>query len=257
MDLSSSINRLRFDGLASGVYRQVGSKLTSIVSEAGLDLSQIDEILLAGSSTLFPGLQSHLSLLVPPTTPVTSTFDPSEVIAVGCALQALHLATLEDDLKVQDVIDVAGKDSRSTVDCLAKPVGIVVAGSEGEELSAKILESGAPLPTRRRVSLKIDQGVSKVVLEIWEGEDTVRVEKIERAPVEKDGDDEEEDDEDDEDEESKTPITKKTTYLGSLEIEALTGKSDVIVQLVVLRNGTLQASAWEEGHEDKVSKFEL
>jgi len=255
MDLSSSINRLRFDGLASSVYRQVGSKLTSIVSEAGLDLSQIDEVLLAGSSTLFPGLQSHLSLLVPPTTPVTSTFDPAEVIAVGCALQALHLATLEDDLKIQDVLDVAGKDSTSTVGCLAKPIGLVIPGSEGDELSAKILEAGAPLPTRRRVSLKTENGTKKVILEIWEGEDSVKVEKAEKAPIEKDEDDEDEDDEDEEDEETKTPITKKTSYLGSLELEV--GGKEVMVELVVLRNGTLQASAWEEGKESSAVKFEL
>ncbi len=44
MDLSGAINRMRFDGLAGGIYRQVGEKLKSVVKEAGLDLVQIDEV---------------------------------------------------------------------------------------------------------------------------------------------------------------------------------------------------------------------
>ena len=128
MDLSTSINRMRFDGLAASVYRQVGSKLTSIVNEAGFDIAQIDEVLLAGSSTLFPGLQSHLSLLVAPTTPVTATIDPSQAIAIGCALQALHLSKVSDvdGLTVDAVLGLA-KDMDA---CLAHSIGFAIPGAE-------------------------------------------------------------------------------------------------------------------------------
>jgi heat shock protein 1/8 len=247
MDLSTSINRLRFDGLASGVYRQVGSKLTSIVKDCGLDLSQIDEILLAGSSSLFPGLQSHLSLLVSPTTPVTSTIDPSEIIAVGCALTALHLSTLEEGLKLEDVLAYGTEEAET----LSAPIGVALPGSEGEIY--KILEKGAALPLRRRVAFPVTQGAEKVALEVWEGKDEVKVEKVEKGP--KDEDDEDEDDEEEEDEEVKTPVTVRSKVLGGVQVKVSGGK-EVVLEIVVQKGGKLSVSAWEEGKEEEADKFE-
>lgn len=249
MDLSTSINRLRFDGLAAGVYRQVGAKLNSVVQEAGLDLSQIDEVLLAGSSALFPGLQQNLALLVPPTTPVTVTLDPSEVIAIGCALQALHLSKLQDGMKLQDVLSFA-EDSAG---CTAQPIGLVIPGQEGEEM-IKIIGAGAPLPVRRRVNIPVGKGTSKVALEVWEGKDEVKVEKVERSEkVNGDADDEEEEDE--EDEETKTPITKRVTPLGALEVTLKTAGA-VVLEAIIQRGGGVEARLWEEGHESEGDTFE-
>ena len=253
MDLSTSINRLRFDGLAAGVYRQVGAKLDSVVKGSGLDLSQIDEVLLAGSSSLFPGLQQNLALLVPPTTPVTTTLDPSQVIAIGCALQALHLSRLDEGMKLDDVLELA-KESTS---CIAQPLGIVVPGEEREEM-IKLIDTGAPLPVRRRVVLPVRKGTLKVALEVWEGKDEVKVEKVERSPADKmDGEEEdEEDEEDDEDEEKKTPITKKVTLLGAVEVGVHNG-GNVLLEIIVQRGGGMEVRAWESGHEDAADKFEL
>lgn len=249
MDLSTSINRLRFDGLAAGVYRQIGAKLNSVVKEAGLDLCQIDEVILVGSSSLFPGLQQSLALLVSPTTPVTVTLDPSEAIAIGCALQALHLSRLEEGMKVDDVLSLA----KESVSCTAQPIGIVMPGQEGEEI-IKLVNGGAALPARRRVALPVAKGVSKVALEIWEGQDEVKVEKV--APSEKvDGEDEEEEEEEEE-EENKTPVTKKVTQLGAVEVGLKDG-GGVVLEVIVQRGGGLEVRAWEEGHETESDKFEL
>lgn len=252
MDLSTSINRLRFDGLAANVYRQVGSKLTSIVNEAGFDLVQIDEVLLAGSSTLFPGLQQHLSLLVAPTTPVTAAIDPSQAIAIGCALQALHLANVPntDGLTVEAVLGLAQEKSA----CLAQPIGFALPGSESKELDAKILEAGAPLPTRRRVAIPVATGTTKVALEIWEGKDEVKVEKIERAPAEKDEEDEYSDEEE-EDEETKTPITTKSGLVGAVQVE-LKSAAFLMVEIIVQKDASISVRAWEEGNESNSDSFE-
>jgi heat shock protein 1/8 len=245
--LSTSINRMRFDGLASSVYRQVGATLSSIVQSANLDLSQIDEVLLAGSSTLFPGLQSHLSILVPPTTPVTAVLEPSEIIAVGCALQALHLTTLEDGLTAQSVLEQAGDK-----ECLSAPVGLVIPGlGASDELTAKIFEAGAPLPSRRRVALPVDKGVSAVVLEVWEGKDEVKVTKVEAGPRDEDDEDSEEED----DEELKTAVTKKSKLVGAVEVKVGGGK-EVVLEVTVQRGGGVEVRAWEEGKEEEAVKFE-
>lgn len=254
MDLSSSINRLRFDGLAAAVYRQVGAKLTSIVNEAGFDLAQIDEVLLAGSSTLFPGLQQHLSLLVAPTTPVTAAIDPSQAIAIGCALQALHLAKLSDveGLTIDGVLGLAQPQSG----CLAQPIGFALPGSDSQQLAAKIIEAGAPLPTRRRVAVPVEKGTTKVALEVWEGKDEVKVEKVERAPREKDADEEEfSDDEEEEDEETKTPITTKTNMLGAVQVE-LKSAAFLMVEIIVQKDASVSVRAWEEGNDSNSDSFE-
>lgn len=246
-DLSSSINRIRFDGLAAGVYSKVGEKLRSIVAEAGLELAQIDEVLLAGASTLFPGVQNHLSLLVPPTTPVTSALDPSEVIAVGCALQALHLSQLDSKLKIEDVLALAAKPLPTT----SVPIGIVLPG--GEDIVAKVIEIGAPLPVRRRVSIPVAKGAETVALELWEGKDEVKVEKVEAAPVDKDEDEDEYSD--DEPEEIRTPITVKTERLGAVEVK--TGGKPLVLEVIVQKNGGVVVSAWEEGNEANKDGFEV
>ena len=249
--MSTSINRMRFDGLAASVYRQVGSKLTSIVNEAGFDIAQIDEVLLAGSSTLFPGLQSHLSLLVAPTTPVTATIDPSQAIAIGCALQALHLSKVTDvdGLTVDAVLGLA-KDKDA---CLAHSLGFAIPGAESKEL-AKVIEAGAPLPTRRRIAVPVATGTTKVALEVWEGKDEVRVEKVDRPPMEKDEDDDEEDEEE-EDEEIKTSILTKSTLVGAVQLE-LKSAAFLMVEVIVQKDASISVRAWEEGDESNSDSFE-
>jgi len=241
---------MRFDGLAASVYRQVGSKLTSIVNEAGFDLAQIDEVLLAGSSTLFPGLQSHLSLLVAPTTPVTATIDPSQAIAIGCALQALHLAKLSDveGLTLDGVLGLA-KDKDA---CLAHPIGLAIPGAESKEI-AKVIEAGAPLPTRRRIAVPIASGTNKVALEVWEGKDDVKVEKVERAPIDKD--DEDEDEEEEEDEEIKTPILTKSALVGAVQLD-IKSAAFLMVEIIIQKDASISVRAWEEGDESNSDSFE-
>ncbi|ODN96502.1 hsp71-like protein [Cryptococcus wingfieldii CBS 7118] len=250
-DISSSINRLRFDGLAAPVYRKISAVVSNIVKEADLDLAQIDEVLLAGASTLFPGLQSNLSYSFPATTPVTATIDPAEVIAVGCALEALHLSTLSDGLKIEDVLATAAEGK---VDTTSAPIGIVLPGQEANTLAAVVVESGAPLPVRRRVAIPAPAG--KVALELWEGKHEVNVDLIQPPPREKDEDDEDdEDDEEDEPEEVKTAITVKTKALGAVEVE-LKKENNLVLEVIVQRGGGLEVRAWEEGREEEADKFE-
>lgn len=244
-DLSTSINRIRFDGLALPVYTKVGEKLKSVVAEAGLDMVEVDEVLLAGASTLFPGLQSNLSYLVQPTTPVTAALDPSEAIAVGCALQALHLSNLDSRLAEKDVLELASKP----VPCTSAPIGVVIPGSKEDTVDAVVVETGAPLPVRRRAAFPVAGG--KTALEIWEGKHDVKVETIAPPPPEEG----EEEFSDEEPEEVKTAIVKKTTCLGAVEVEVAAGKK-LILEVIVQKNGSVKVAAWEEGNEEKADKFE-
>lgn len=238
---------MRFDSLALPVYRQVGDKLSSVVSEAGLDLQQIDEVLLAGSSTLLPGLQQHLALLVAPTTPVTATLDPSQVIAIGCALQALHLSQLPAELALPDVLSLADRE----VPSLSSAIGLAAAGSDD---LVKIIEASAPLPTRRRVSIPVQSGASKVGVELYEVKESVKVTKI--PPPPKEEGDEEFSDEEEEDEEVKEIVLSKGKFLGFVSVET-EGKEAVELEIIIKNDASAEVRFWAQGQEEKASRLEL
>lgn len=192
-------------------------------------------------------------MVFPPTTPVTSTLDPAEVIAVGCALQALHLSELPDELKIEDVLKLA----ESPVDTTAAPIGIVVPGQQTDDLlNAVVVPSGLALPVRRRVEIPVGQGTEKVAFEVWEGKDDVKVEIVEREKEEKSADDEEDEfsDEEEEPEEIRTAITKKTTLLAGLEL-ALTDKAatSVLFEVVVQKDAKVTLRLWQSGKESDAS----
>ena len=143
-------------------------------------------------------------------------------------------------MKLDDVLAYHKGD----VECTSAPIGICLPGQEGDLLAAKVIDSGAPFPTRRRVAIPVAKGTGKVALEIWEGKDEVKVEKVEREKIE---DDEDEDDEEEEDEETKTPITKRTQLLGGLEL-TVKDRSEVLLEIIV-QKGSFSARLWEEGRE--------
>lgn len=209
---------------------------------------QIDEILLAGASTLFPGLQQNLALLVAPTAPVTAAIDPSQVIAIGCALQALHLSKLDKDLQVSDVLALADRAAET----LSSAIGLAIPGSES--IAAKLFEQGAPLPSRRRVALSIESGAEKVGLELWEIKEEIKVTKTAAEPMEKNGDDE--DDEEEEDEETKEVVLNKRKFLGYVET-AVKGSKGVQLEVICQKGGKVQLRLWAEGKEAEASKVEL
>lgn len=252
MDLSASINRIRFDGLASGVYRRIAENIKSALEQAQLDVAQVDEvryppmpfpteflefadldrlqILLAGASTLLPGIANHLSMLVAPTVPVTSALDPSQVIAVGCALQAYHLAQLPDDLPLDKVLSNVNSTTAS------KPIGIVFPdlSQEGDSsVHSVVIPSGVRLPCRRKVQFAVAPGSSKVALELWEASTTVDVTQIQPPAASDAGDaDESDDEQDDELEEVRTVSHTREILLAAGEI-VVDGRTDVVLEVVL------------------------
>jgi heat shock protein 1/8 len=220
--------------------------LNKIVQQTGLDLTQIDEILLAGASTLFPGLQTNLAGLVAPSTPVTAAIDPSQVIAIGCALQALHLSRLDKDLQLSDVLALADRDAET----LSTVIGIAIPGDKSETLAAKLFEQGSALPSRRRVALGVASGAEKVGVELWEGKEDVKITKIPAPPAEDD------ESEPEEDEETKEVILKKAKFLGYVEAQTK-GAKGVQLEVIVQKGGKVEARIWAEGQEESASTVEF
>jgi heat shock protein 1/8 len=278
MDLSASINRMRFDGLAGNVYRKIGAQIKKVVEECGLNLVQVDEVsslsslmeeevgtisdgfsslaflsplveqvLLAGSSSLLPGLHSSISYLFPESTPVSSSLNPSEAIAIGCALQALHLAQLPSS--PLGAIPVADYLSAPTsVITTSKPIGLVLAGGNPESDFVTLVAADTPLPARRTVAVPVAAGVTgSIGLELWEGESSIKIDTI--APPSPDEDESEED----EPEEVASVVLKGKTYLTGVKVDVKSKKDAQVILEVTVAEGKVELKAWEHGSDQKVS----
>jgi molecular chaperone DnaK (HSP70) len=202
-------------------------------------------------------------MLFPPTVPITSTIDPSEVIAIGCALEALHLATLPESLKLEDVVKLAPNATTAQVDTVSAPIGIYIpvdgATGDAAEYIHTVVHKATPLPARRRVELPLAKGTTRVGLEVWQGKDEIKVEKVEKIEPngKEDGaaeDEEDEDEEDEEDEEIRTRVTKKADLLAGIELDGISPDAkSVTFEIIVEADRKASLRLWQTGKEDKAT----
>jgi len=254
MDLSAAINRIRFDGLAAGVYRRISECIRQALSSAALDIAQLDEvrscrsvigtkspnlvsvfcqILLVGASTLLPGIANHLALQVSPTVPITSTLDPSQVIAVGCALQAYHLAQLPRDLPADVVLDATACKTS------AFPIGIVFPGLAQpghSEIHGIVVPSNIRLPCRRRFQFAVAPGAGRVAFELWEASTEIDISQVQPQS----GNAEDESDEDEEEpEEVRTVVHKGHKLLTAVQVPLVAETAEVVIEVIMTAEGEL------------------
>ena len=195
------------------------------------------QILLVGASTLLPGIANHLATLVAPTVPVTAKLDPSQVIAVGCALQAYHLSQLPEDLPIGKVL---GNTSSNTA---SKPIGIVFPDLIQENEStvhSVVIPAGVRLPCRRRVQFAVAPGTSKVAFEFWEAPAEVKVTQIQPPPLSDDGDADDVDDDQDEEMEEVRSVSYSREALVAVGEVSTEQQTDIVLEVILRRDSTVE-----------------
>jgi len=254
LDLSASVNRLRFDLEAAPVYTAISTAVRSLLDSTKFDPVQIDEVILVGGTAKLPGLQAKLEQVFPEST-TFSTDDPTEILARGSVLQA------------RAVIDAA----HSTVESQATsaPLGVFFPGAGDEPTESNwitVIPAQTPLPARRTVSFAVnvpaDAASLQIGFEAWEAQtEVVHPPASEKpAPAEK-GDDEDDEDEDEEEAPAPELVTRKTTLLGGVAL-ALKGvlpegkkkgprSAKVLVEFVIKPDGSVAIAAWEDGQAEK------
>ena len=94
-DFHSTINRMRYELLAKKVFDQMVSLVETVVAKADLDLLDINEVILSGGSSHTPKIAQRIRAIFPETTVIhapaieTTALNPSELAAVGAAIQSL------------------------------------------------------------------------------------------------------------------------------------------------------------------------
>jgi len=92
IDFHSNINRTRFDIMATKFFNRCADTIEEVLRKSDLDASEIDEVLLVGGSARIPKLTAKMRSLFPEKTTFLSGYEPDEVIAYGCAIQANLIA---------------------------------------------------------------------------------------------------------------------------------------------------------------------
>ncbi|KAG9105357.1 Hsp70 protein that interacts with Zuo1p [Ceratobasidium sp. 392] len=231
-DFSGTLNQLRFDLLVDRVYASVLKEVASLLESAGTDPTLVDEVILVGGSAALPGLADRLEGLFGETTTIRRDLDPSQLVAKGCATQALLALKFQNDVFAQSV----------SAPVTQKTLGLVFAGDE--ESWVPIVAAETPLPSRRAIRLSVPAG--QIGFELWDAIDTVNIEKFKPEQ-------DEDDDEEPEEEEIRTKVTKKESALGGVVVDVKGKKgAKVVVQVIVSEGGKVDLSAWEEGTETKV-----
>ena len=99
--LSMKLSRAKFEQLVEDLFQRTVGPTKQALSDAGLDLSKIDEVVLVGGSTRIPRVQAIVKELFQ--REPHKGVNPDEVVAVGAAVQAGVLAGEVKDLLLLDV----------------------------------------------------------------------------------------------------------------------------------------------------------
>nr|YP_001293579.1 heat shock protein 70 [Rhodomonas salina]ABO70801.1 heat shock protein 70 [Rhodomonas salina] len=99
--LERSLSRSKFEDLCSSLIERVKVPVENALSDAKLDASKIDEVVLVGGSTRIPAVQAAVNKILGKQP--NQTVNPDEVVAVGAAVQAGVLAGEVKDILLLDV----------------------------------------------------------------------------------------------------------------------------------------------------------
>ncbi|RDA90643.1 hypothetical protein CP533_6831 [Ophiocordyceps camponoti-saundersi (nom. inval.)] len=205
-DFSMTLNRVRYEMLGRSVMAGFNRLVEGAVKKAGLDVLDIDEVIMCGGTSHTPRIARNLVDMFPPTTkilaPATSTtaVNPSELQARGAALQA----SLIQEYEASD-IEQSTHPAVTTVNHISNAIGVVAVGPDGDEVFTPIMQAETAAPARRIVHLNMPKDVGgDFIVKIVEGGTHINVTKPPPKQAVANGDKstgEDSDDDDDEDEE--------------------------------------------------------
>ncbi len=99
--LDTKLTRSKFDNFTAELVERCRKPIESAVSDAGISMSDIDEVVLVGGSTRIPAIQKLVKDLTGKEP--NQSVNPDEVVAVGAAIQAGVLSGEVENIVLLDV----------------------------------------------------------------------------------------------------------------------------------------------------------
>lgn len=251
IDFQMTINRLRYETIARKVFEGFNRLVEGVIKKAGLDVLDIDEVILSGGTSHTPRIASNLRSIFPETTtilaPSTSpnALNPSELQARGAALQASLIQEYESD-----DINQSTHPAVTTVNHISNAVGVLTLSEDGETFTPIIVPETA-LPARRTVHVEAPKDGGDVLVKIVEGGTHIKVTKPEPKAKEngvKEDEDEDSDfDSEEEEEEHREKVWKVGSTLAEAAVKGVKKGAKVEVTITVANDLSVTVTTREVG----------
>ena len=159
------ITRDTFEKMITKLYQRTEGVLKVAIKEAGLEIKDIDKVIMVGGSSRIPYIEEHLKALfgMQPSHEV----NPDEVVAMGAALYARNLK--------------GGKDTSRIVDVCSHGIGITALSKDGsEEYNDILIRRNTSLPAeahklyelgrddQREIEITVNEGDFKELTDVSE-----------------------------------------------------------------------------------------
>ena len=150
--LNESLSRAKFEEMTSDLLDRTKQPFHDVIRDAGIQVSDIDHVVLVGGSTRMPAVAEEVRKLTDGREP-NKGVNPDEVVAIGAALQA---GVIQGDRKDVLLIDVTPLS-----------LGIETKG----RFMTKLIERNTAIPTKSsELFSTAEDGQTSVLVQVYQGE---------------------------------------------------------------------------------------